>query len=149
MPLSGLSFMKVSEPSLRGTSWCTSIADVSSSRCACAAWNRRPGRRADGQSGFTVQRAWSNRAAERGRNPCLPPDRPYVALVPREPAVRLPNVGDSATLVVDTVADRPTDNIVRMLQKVGLNVLLGAVPPAKGAFRNTFQCICRFCTLQG
>lgn len=60
-------------------------------------------------AGFTVQRAWSNRAAELGRNPCLLADRPYVALVPREPAVRLRYVGDTATLIVDAAADRPTE----------------------------------------
>lgn len=58
--------------------------------------------------GFAVQRAWSNREAALGHDPCVPsrPDRPYLALVPREPAVRLGKVGDSATVVVDAVADR-------------------------------------------
>ena len=42
-------------------------------------------------SGFVVQRAWSNRAAALGQNPCVPAraGRPFVALVPRLPAVRL------------------------------------------------------------
>lgn len=61
------------------------------------------------EGGFTVQRAWSNRAAALGHNPCVPaPDRPYVALVPREPAIRLPDVGETTTITVDATADRPT-----------------------------------------
>ena len=36
------------------------------------------------ENGFLLQRAWSNRAALRGRNPCVPApaDQPYVALLP-------------------------------------------------------------------
>lgn len=36
-------------------------------------------------------------------------DRPYVALVPREPAVRLPDVGDTATITVEAASDRPVE----------------------------------------
>jgi hypothetical protein len=60
------------------------------------------------ESGFVVQRAWSNRAAALGRDPCVPAraDRPYLALVPSEPAVRLAEVGASVTLTVEARADR-------------------------------------------
>src|SRR4029453_147017 len=40
--------------------------------------------------GFPLQRAWSNRAAAAGHNPCVPaPDGPYLALIPAEPTVQL------------------------------------------------------------
>ncbi|MPY99818.1 MAG: hypothetical protein GEU97_17855 [Actinophytocola sp.] len=60
--------------------------------------------------GFAVQRAWSTHAAALGRDPCVPApsDRPYLALVPREPAVRLAEVGDTATLDLEAAADRKT-----------------------------------------
>jgi hypothetical protein len=60
------------------------------------------------ESGFTVQRAWSNGAAEKGTDPCAPsaPDRPYVALVPRQPVVRLRRPGETATVVLDAASDR-------------------------------------------
>jgi hypothetical protein len=59
--------------------------------------------------GFMVQRAWSNRAAERGTDPCVPsePEQPYVALVPRQPVVRLPSVSATASLLLDAASDRP------------------------------------------
>lgn len=56
--------------------------------------------------GFAVQRAWSNRAASLGRDPCgtiAATDR-YVALVPRQPLVRLLREGDCATLFLDAAA---------------------------------------------
>lgn len=60
------------------------------------------------ESGFVVQRAWSNRAASLGRDPCVPSRAgAYVALVPRQPVVRLANKGDSATITLDAAADRP------------------------------------------
>ncbi len=61
-------------------------------------------------SGFAVQRAWSNRAAARGGDPCAPSgeDAAYVALVPREPGVRLRAVGERARLTLEAVADRLT-----------------------------------------
>lgn len=60
------------------------------------------------EAGFTFQRAWSNRDAALGRNPCVPapPDAPYFVLVPKAPAVRLAKEGDRATLVVEAAADR-------------------------------------------
>jgi hypothetical protein len=60
-------------------------------------------------NGFTVQRAWSNRAAALGHDPCVPAhaNRPYLALVPRTPTVRLTSAGATATIVLDAVADRP------------------------------------------
>jgi hypothetical protein len=60
------------------------------------------------ESGFAVQRAWSNRAAAAGRDPCVPsdPDAPYVALVPRAPVVRLAAAGATATIELDAASDR-------------------------------------------
>jgi hypothetical protein len=65
------------------------------------------GHRAE-EGGFRVQRAWSNRAAAAGANPCVPDDveGPYVALIPRTPAVRLTAEGATATIVLDAVSDR-------------------------------------------
>lgn len=61
------------------------------------------------ESGFAVQRAWSNRAASQGRDPCVPSpaERPYLALVPRQPTVRLAKAGASIAIQVEAVADRP------------------------------------------
>lgn len=58
-------------------------------------------------NGFVVQRAWSNRAASLGRDPCVPTRaaRPFVALVPREPVVRLTEEGQTATVALDAAAD--------------------------------------------
>lgn len=60
------------------------------------------------ESSFVVQRAWSNRQAELGRDPCIPirSGQPYVALIPRQSAVRLAHIGDSATIPLDAAADR-------------------------------------------
>ncbi|HVH48251.1 MAG TPA: hypothetical protein VM925_38220, partial [Labilithrix sp.] len=60
-------------------------------------------------SGFAVQRAWSNRAAALGHDPCVPArrNRPYVALVPRTPTVRLVGEGERVTITLDAKADRP------------------------------------------
>jgi hypothetical protein len=59
------------------------------------------------EAGFTMQRAWSNRAAERGADPCVPsdPDRPFVALVPRQPVVRVAP-GATVSVVLDAASDR-------------------------------------------
>ena len=59
-------------------------------------------------NGFLVQRAWSNEAAARGADPCVPAaaEHPYVALVPRQAVVRLAGPGASASIVLDAVADR-------------------------------------------
>jgi hypothetical protein len=59
-----------------------------------------------------VQRAWSNRQASLGRDPCVPSRarRPYVALVPRQPTVRLADEGDSATITLEAAADRSVTN---------------------------------------
>jgi hypothetical protein len=61
------------------------------------------------ESGFAVQRAWSNRAASLGGDPCVPSpaERPYLALVPRQPTVRLAREGASIAIPVEAVADRP------------------------------------------
>ncbi len=61
------------------------------------------------ESGFAVQRAWSNRAASLGRDPCVPSpaERPYLALVPRQPTVRLAKAGDRIAIALEAVADRP------------------------------------------
>jgi hypothetical protein len=61
------------------------------------------------ESGFVVQRAWSNRAASLGGDPCAPSrtEQPYVALVPQHPTVRLTKAGESATITLEAAADRP------------------------------------------
>ncbi len=59
------------------------------------------------ESGFRLQRAWSNQEAGRGRDPCVPsvPGRPYAALVPRMPAVRLSSEGETSSLRLDAASD--------------------------------------------
>lgn len=59
------------------------------------------------ESGFTVQRAWSNRAAAEGRDPCVPSvrDAPYVALVPEQPVVRLTRAGARVTVPLVAAAN--------------------------------------------
>lgn len=59
--------------------------------------------------GFVVRRAWSNRAAAAGRDPCVPArrDRPYLALLPGTPGVRLSRAGGTVTVPVTAAADRP------------------------------------------
>ena len=58
---------------------------------------------------FVVRRAWSNRAASRGHDPCVPApaERPYVGLVPQQATVRLLNDGDSVTISLEAAADQP------------------------------------------
>ena len=60
------------------------------------------------ESGFVVQRAWSNSAASGGHDPCVPAPalRPYVALVPAQGAVPLRNAGEHATISLVAAADR-------------------------------------------
>jgi hypothetical protein len=72
----------------------------------CTLLNRDRHRHDEG--GFRVQRAWSNRQADRGGDPCVPSvaERPYLALIPRQPVVRLPSEGATASIVVDAAADR-------------------------------------------
>lgn len=62
---------------------------------------------------FVVQRAWSNRAASVGHDPCVPsrPERPYTALVPRAHTLRLRQVGESATVTLDAAADRAASEL--------------------------------------
>jgi hypothetical protein len=59
------------------------------------------------ESGFRLQRAWSNQEAGRGRDPCVPsvPGRSYAALVPRAPAVPLSSVGATSSLRLDAASD--------------------------------------------
>lgn len=72
----------------------------------CGLLNRDRHRADEGT--FRVQRAWSNRAAETGTDPCVPsvPERPYLALVPRQSVVRLASDGASASVSLDAVSDR-------------------------------------------
>ncbi len=58
------------------------------------------------ESGFAVQRAWSNRAAALGLDPCGPDSSgaPFAALVPRQPSVLLGEVGDRATVVLEAAS---------------------------------------------
>jgi hypothetical protein len=60
------------------------------------------------ESGFVVQRAWSNRAARAGHNPCVPsrPESPYLAFVPRKPTVRLAYEGATARIELEAASDR-------------------------------------------
>lgn len=72
-----------------------------------------------------MQRAWSDRAAALGRNPCVPAGTgsPYIALVPHAPAVRLPDVGDTATITVQAAFDRPVEpwpvEVIDLAQRQG------------------------------
>ncbi len=61
------------------------------------------------ESGFVVRRAWSNRAAAQGHDPCVPTptDRPYRALVPRMSTASLARVGDSVTINLDAASSQP------------------------------------------
>jgi hypothetical protein len=61
------------------------------------------------EHGFVFQRAWSNRGAAAGGDPCVPlvGERAYAALMPRSPVVRLAATGSSETLALDAAADRP------------------------------------------
>lgn len=63
------------------------------------------------ESGFVVHRAWSNREAAKAHDPCVPAraDHPYVMLVPRELALRLPKEGDTITVDLDATAAGVTD----------------------------------------
>jgi len=58
------------------------------------------------EGGFVVHRAWSNREAALAHDPCVPAraDHPYVMLVPRELALRLPKEGDTITVDLDASA---------------------------------------------
>ena len=60
------------------------------------------------EGGFAVQRAWSNRAARAGHDPCVPASAqaPYLALVPQTPTVRLAAPGATATIRLDAASDR-------------------------------------------
>lgn len=64
------------------------------------------------ESGFVLQRAWSNRLADAGGDPCAPSvrDLPYVALVPRTPIVRLDAEGATASIMLDAASDRPVES---------------------------------------
>jgi hypothetical protein len=75
----------------------------------CNLINRDRPRAAVGR--FAVQRAWSNRAAAAGTDPCVParPERPYLALIPRTPIVRLSSPGARTSIVLDGVSDRPVE----------------------------------------
>ena len=61
------------------------------------------------EAGFALHRVRSNQAAERGTDPCGPqfPQRPYRALVPAAPAVRMAEPDEHATIVLRAASDRP------------------------------------------
>jgi hypothetical protein len=61
------------------------------------------------ENGFVLQRAWSNRNAEKGRDPCVPSpsEGAYLALVPRTAVVRLAHEGATARIELDAASDRP------------------------------------------
>ena len=60
--------------------------------------------------GFVVRRAWSNRAARAGHDPCTPAvrTRPYLALVPQTAGTLLRHDGDRELIPMTAAADRPT-----------------------------------------
>jgi hypothetical protein len=61
------------------------------------------------RDGFALHRAWSNEAASRGADPCVPApaDQPYLAIVPEQHTLRLTDLGASTTVTVEAAADRP------------------------------------------
>lgn len=67
--------------------------------------------RASTEGDFAVERAWSNRAAALGSDPCGPAssDAPYLALTARTPTVRLGAVGDIATILLDAASTGTVD----------------------------------------
>ena len=60
------------------------------------------------ESGFAVQRAWSDRAARGGHDPCVPApaQAPYLALMPQTPTVRLASLGATVAIRLDAASDR-------------------------------------------
>ena len=66
--------------------------------------------RAMREQGFRLQRAYSNRAAAAGHDPCVPApgDEPYLALIPAVPILRLAKPGQRATIPLTGASDRPT-----------------------------------------
>lgn len=58
------------------------------------------------EHGRTMQRAWSNRAAAEGRDPCVPHvgDDPFVALVPEQPSVHLKTPGEHVHVTFEAAA---------------------------------------------
>lgn len=60
------------------------------------------------EGGFALHRAWSNSAAARGGDPCVPatPKRPFVVLVPQQGTVRLREIGARNQVVLEVAADR-------------------------------------------
>lgn len=64
------------------------------------------GRNRATEHGRTMQRAWSNRAAAEGRDPCVPHvgDGPFVALVPEQPVVHLKIPGEHVKMTFEAAA---------------------------------------------
>ena len=58
------------------------------------------------EHGLTMQRAWSNRAAAEGRDPCVPQvgTAPFVALVPEQPVVHLTIPGEHVKATFEAAA---------------------------------------------
>lgn len=92
---------------------------------------------------FVLQRAWSNRAASAGEDPCVPAaGRAYRALVPAEPRVRLTHRDQSIAVRLTAVADpdtepwsvRAVDLTGRVSQEACTDVSLdtGTVAPGDG-----------------
>ncbi len=63
------------------------------------------------ESGYTVQRSWSNKAAKASHDPCVPaiPGEAYynVAPNPGSEQIKLTTVGQSKTIVLDAFSDGP------------------------------------------
>ena len=60
------------------------------------------------EAGYALHRAWSNAAAARGGDPCVPtpPARPFVALIPQHATVRL-EIGVVEQVTLEVAASRP------------------------------------------
>ncbi len=60
--------------------------------------------------GYTVQRSWSNQAADQNHDPCVPAiGTPWVAAFPVSPPLGVPIVDGGATIPIRLVSDGPTN----------------------------------------
>ncbi|MEO6418691.1 MAG: hypothetical protein ABIP39_04755 [Polyangiaceae bacterium] len=66
------------------------------------------------ESGFTVQRSWSNKAAKASHDPCVPatPGEAYYNVAPKAGSeqITLNAVGQSKTIMLDAFSDGPMDD---------------------------------------
>ena len=80
------------------------------------------------QSGFEVQRAWSNKSARAGHDPCVvAPADPYFNVAPESGAqVIYLAVGESRTVELDAWSDKPTAPWALTVADLGPNLGAGA-----------------------